>query len=105
MKDLYEELVELLNLGARNGGFKDAGELWTSGYDMPVNDFKDMIEEIWQQVLPLYEQLHCYTKYKLQEKYGKGVVSLKDGLFPAHITGNMWSQGDLVSYLRLGRDL
>jgi peptidyl-dipeptidase A len=42
-------------------------------------------------VKPLYEQLHCYTRTKLEAQYGneKGQVN---GLLPAHLMGNMWQQ-------------
>jgi peptidyl-dipeptidase A len=40
---------------------------------------------------PLYEQLHCYVRTKLNKKYGEKVVPLA-GPIPAHLTGNMWAQ-------------
>jgi peptidyl-dipeptidase A len=92
MKDLYAEFVELYNKGARDTGHEDAGKMWRSGYDMPVDDFENLIETTWQQVLPLYEQLHCYAGQKLAEKYGADKVLGKGGLLPAHLFGNMWSQ-------------
>lgn len=92
MKDLYVKFVELYNKGARDTGYDDAGKMWRSGYDMPVHDFENLIETTWQQVLPLYEQLHCYAGQKLAEKYGADKVLGKDGLLPAHLFGNMWSQ-------------
>ena len=92
MKDLYAEFVELYNLGARDTGYKDAGDYWKSGYDMPVEEFADLVESIWQDVLPLYEQLHCFAGSRLAEQYGEDKVKLQDGLLPAHLFGNMWSQ-------------
>ncbi|KAL2918399.1 hypothetical protein HK105_201799 [Polyrhizophydium stewartii] len=91
-KPMFGEFVRLLNKGARDGGFKDAADLWRAGYDMPVADFTSMISGIWDEVLPLYEQLHCYTKHRLQSFYGDKVVPLDDGLIPGHLLGNMWSQ-------------
>src|SRR5687768_5485109 len=47
-------------------------------------------DRLWGQVKPLYEQLHCYARTKLEAKYpGKGSVN---GLLPAHLMGNMWQQ-------------
>ncbi|KAJ3277818.1 hypothetical protein HK104_002945 [Borealophlyctis nickersoniae] len=92
IKPLYEQFANVSNVGARDGGWPDTGVLWRSGYDMPVADFTDMVEKVWQQVLPLYEQLHCYVKGKLAEKYGKDKVELEGGYMPAHLLGNMWSQ-------------
>ena len=48
-------------------------------------------ERLWLQVKPLYEQLHCYTRAKLVERYGADRIS-PTGLIPAHVTGNMWAQ-------------
>ncbi len=87
----YQRFVELGNEGARELGFNDMGELWRSGYDMPVADFRDEVERLWSQVSPLYEQLHCYTANKLRQAYGEAVVP-KGEPIPAHLLGNMWSQ-------------
>ena len=87
----YRRFVELGNEGARELGFNDMGELWRSGYDMPVADFREEVERLWSQVSPLYEQLHCYTADKLRKTYGEDLVPRGDPI-PAHLLGNMWSQ-------------
>jgi peptidyl-dipeptidase A len=46
---------------------------------------------LWNQVQPLYEQLHCQVRAKLAEHYGEDKVAL-DGPIPAHLLGNMWAQ-------------
>ncbi|KAI8894024.1 hypothetical protein BC833DRAFT_606398 [Globomyces pollinis-pini] len=92
MKSLYQDYVRLLNEGARDGGFEHASHLWRSAYDMHHDDFSVMMEKIWKQVLPLYKQLHCYTRTKLRQRYGSKVVPKGDGTIPGHLFGNMWSQ-------------
>ena len=87
----YQRFVELGNEGARELGFNDMGELWRSGYDMPVAGFRDEVERLWGQVSPLYEELHCYTADKLRQAYGEAMVPENEPI-PAHILGNMWSQ-------------
>ncbi len=87
----YQRFVELGNEGAQELGFNDMGELWRSGYDMPVADFSEEIERLWGQVEPLYEQLHCYTSDKLRQAYGEDKVPVGEPI-PAHLFGNMWSQ-------------
>ena len=87
----YQRFVELGNEGARSLGFNDMGELWRSGYDMPVADFSDEVERLWSQVAPLYEELHCYTADKLRQAYGEQRVPAGEPI-PAHLLGNMWSQ-------------
>ena len=90
MRKDYQRFVELNNEGARDQGFANTGELWRSGYDMKPADFQAETDRLWGQVKPLYDQLQCYTKNKLVEKYGaKGEV---DGMIPAHLTGNLWQQ-------------
>ena len=83
--------MELGNEGAKALGFNDMGELWRSGYDMPVADFGDEVERLWSQVSPLYEQLHCYTADRLRQAYGEEIVPVGEPI-PAHLLGNMWSQ-------------
>lgn len=90
-KDKYAEYVQLANKGAREMGFADAGALWRSRYDMTPEQFSAEMERLWQQVKPLYDSLHTYTRYKLRETYGPQVVPAQ-GPIPAHLLGNMWSQ-------------
>ena len=90
MRKDYTRFVELVNEGARDMGFADAGELWRSGYDMTPVEIAAETDRLWGQVKPLYEQLHCYARTRLEAKYpGKGSVG---GLLPAHLMGNMWQQ-------------
>ena len=47
-------------------------------------------DRLWNQVKPLYDQLHCYARTRLESKYpGEGSVN---GMLPAHLMGNMWQQ-------------
>jgi peptidyl-dipeptidase A len=90
MRPDYQRFVELVNEGARDLGFANAGEMWRSGYDMPPAAIAAETDRLWGQVKPLYEQLHCYARTKLEARYpGQGSVN---GLLPAHLMGNMWQQ-------------
>lgn len=91
MKDDYARLVEIANQGAQDLGFADVGAMWRSGYDMPADDFAALTDRLWAQVRPLYEQLHCFTRSKLNEKYGDQVQT-KTGPIRADLLGNMWAQ-------------
>jgi peptidyl-dipeptidase A len=92
MRKDYVRFVELVNEGAREMGYADAGAMWRSGYDMPADDFAAETDRLWNQVKPLYEQLHCYTRDKLQASYGADKGQVAGGMLPAHLLGNMWQQ-------------
>jgi len=88
----YQRFVELVNEGARELGYSDAGQMWRSGYDMPADQVGPETDRLWNQVKPLYEQLHCYTRAKLDTEYGKDKAEVAGGMIAAHLTGNMWQQ-------------
>jgi peptidyl-dipeptidase A len=73
-KQNYADYVALSNKGAREMGFADTGAMWRSQYDMPPEAFAAEMERLWQQVKPLYDSLHTYTRYKLRQTYGPDVV-------------------------------
>jgi peptidyl-dipeptidase A len=87
----YERFVEIVNQGAKEMGFADTGEVWRGAYDMKPNEFAQETERLWTQVKPLYDEMHCYVRDKLNAKYGDAVVP-KTGPIPAHLLGNMWAQ-------------
>jgi len=87
----FERFVELANQGARDIGFSDSGDMWRSAYDMSPAAFEAETDRLWQQVRPLYEQLHCYVRSALAKTYGRDKVP-DHGPLPAHLLGNMWAQ-------------
>jgi peptidyl-dipeptidase A len=91
MRGDYVRMVEIANAGARELGFTDTGAMWRSGYDMPADDFARMIDTLLAEVTPLYTDLHCYTRSKLNQKYGKAVQPAT-GPIRADLLGNMWAQ-------------
>ncbi len=90
IKPNYVRYVELANKGARELGYKDAGAMWRSKYDMTPEAFAAELDRLWEQVRPLYVSLHAYVRWKLREKYGDAVPA--SGPIPAHLLGNMWAQ-------------
>ncbi len=91
LKAEYARSVELANEGARDIGFADVGALWRAGYDMPPADFEADVERLWSDVKPMYDELHCYVRGKLQAAYGKDAVP-DHAPIPAQLLGNMWAQ-------------
>jgi peptidyl-dipeptidase A len=92
----YARMVAIANEGAKELGFKDTGAMWRSGYDMPADDFAALTDKLWLEVKPLYDELHTFTRNKLNAKYGDAVQS-KTGPIRADLLGNMWAQewGDI----------
>ncbi|HEY0876611.1 MAG TPA: M2 family metallopeptidase [Vicinamibacterales bacterium] len=90
MKKDYARFVELSNKGAQTLGFKDTGAMWRGKYDMPPDAFAKELDRLWEQLRPLYQSLHAYTRTKLREKYGDIVP--ENGPIPAHLLGNLWQQ-------------
>ena len=91
MKADYARMVELINEGAQELGYDNAGALWRAGYDMDSDDFATEVDRLWGQVSPLYNQLHCFVRGELNDTYGDGVVPL-DQSIRADLLGNMWAQ-------------
>ena len=91
MREPYRRFAELANEGARELGFKDLGVMWRARYDMAPEEFDAVAEKLWQQVKPLYDELHCHTRAELAKKYGEDKVPAGKPI-PAQLLGNMWSQ-------------
>ena len=91
MRDKYARFIELQNIGARELGYHDAGELWRDNYDMTPAEFSAELDRAWNQLEPLYRELHTYVRSRLIAKYGKA-AERPDGLIPAQLLGNMWAQ-------------
>jgi len=90
MRNDYARFAELSNKGARELGFADTGAMWRSKYDMPPDAFTKELDRLWDQVRPLYLELHAYVRMKLHQKYGDVVPA--SGPIPAHLLGNIWAQ-------------
>ncbi|MFL6801984.1 MAG: M2 family metallopeptidase, partial [Sphingomicrobium sp.] len=91
MRPDYTRLVTIANQGAKELGFADTGALWRSNYDMTPEEFSAMYDRLWGEMKPLYLQLHCYTRAKLNQKYGSAVQPAT-GPIRADLLGNMWAQ-------------
>jgi peptidyl-dipeptidase A len=91
MRDKYARYVELANEGASELGYSNLGEMWRSGFDMSPAEFDGEATRLWEQVKPLYDELHCHVRAKLGERYGEDKVP-QDAPIPAHLLGNLWAQ-------------
>ncbi|HUJ13858.1 MAG TPA: M2 family metallopeptidase [Thermoanaerobaculia bacterium] len=84
LKPLYRRFVELTNEGARELGYRDAGTMWRSKYDMPADAFAAEVDRLWREVKPLYDLLHRHVRRRLHLP--------PDRPTPAHLLGNIWAQ-------------
>ena len=91
MKDKYLRMVEIGNQGSKDLGFAGLSDLWFSKYDMSNEAFSTLVDQVYDDMRPLYEGLQCHVRAELNEYYGDDIVSL-DKPIPAHLLGNMWSQ-------------
>jgi len=109
MKPLFEQVVELTNEAAKYNStlffaiffiylyqlffkyldFTNAAEYWMFPYDS-VN-FRNDIEQVWEEILPLYELLHSFVRKKFRDFYGPDKIS-KNAPLPEHIFGSVNGQ-------------
>ncbi|KAJ7427155.1 hypothetical protein WISP_09289 [Willisornis vidua] len=89
LRPKYEEFVKLSNLAYLADGFEDTGSYWRSWYDS--DNFENDLEQIYNQLEPLYLNLHAFVRRKLYDRYGPKYINLR-GPIPAHLLGNMWAQ-------------
>lgn len=88
-KDDYVRYVELKNEAAKANNQPDCGAYWRSWYE--VDDLQEQVERLYNELRPLYLQLHSYVRRKLYNLYGPDKIDIT-GPIPAHLLGNMWAQ-------------
>ena len=91
MRQDYVHMVDIANAGAKELGYADTGAMWRSQYDMTPEQFSAMYDRLLAELDPLYKQLHCYTRAKLNQKYGSAIQPAT-GPIRADLLGNMWAQ-------------
>jgi peptidyl-dipeptidase A len=82
------KLRGLRNRVATEMGYSSFFGLRAAYSDLSVAELKALTDQLVADTKPLYEQLHCWARYKLAERYGQPVPKL----IPAHWIGNRWSQ-------------
>uniref|UniRef100_A0A672T8C5 Angiotensin-converting enzyme n=1 Tax=Sinocyclocheilus grahami TaxID=75366 RepID=A0A672T8C5_SINGR len=98
MRPLYEKYVDLKNEAAKLNNYEDHGDYWRGDYetiDEPEYSYsRDQVMEdarrIYQEILPLYKELHAYVRAKLQDVYPGHIAS--DACLPVHLLGDMWGR-------------
>jgi peptidyl-dipeptidase A len=82
------ELRDLRNRVAREMGHSSFFALQVAGFDMSSAEMRQLLDQLAQDLRPLYLQLHCWARHELAKKYGQPVPKL----IPAHWLNNRWSQ-------------
>ena len=89
MRPHYIRYVELKNKLARLLGYADYGDQWRQKYE--TDQMETIVQSLYDQVEPLYKQLHAYIRRKLYNVYGSQYIDLK-GPLPGHLLGDMWGR-------------
>lgn len=79
MRSHYNEYVTFMNKAATANGLIDATKMWQVKYDYA--NFTNNINQLWQEVQPLYQEIHTYIKYKLKYIYGKKDCAIINNTF------------------------
>ncbi|XP_022085294.1 angiotensin-converting enzyme-like isoform X2 [Acanthaster planci] len=99
-KPLYKKFVKLANEAAVANGHADMGAYWRSDYESAT--IVDEAYKIYDQILPLYQQLHAYVRRIMHKTHGSK-VDVK-GKIPSCLLGDMWGRfwgnifGQVVPY-------
>ena len=86
MKENFASLMDYLNIGAREHSWIDYGSFLRSDYEM--SDIEEILDEVWKQVEPLYQELHAYVRFKLTSIYKINTTSC----MPASLLGDTFAQ-------------
>lgn len=87
----FERLIELNNKAAELNGFKNAGQMWMSPFDLSTRGSKQVIDlmaevdKVYTQIEPLYKQLHAYIRRELAGIYRDEKIVTRDGPIPTHL--------------------
>ncbi|XP_067620158.1 angiotensin-converting enzyme [Eurosta solidaginis] len=99
VRPLFEKYVEFNSKAAKFNNFTSGAEMWLDEYEDAT--IEQQLEDIFEQLRPLYQQIHGYVRHRLRQFYGNDAVP-ENGPIPMHLLGNMWAQqwsgiADIVS--------
>ncbi|TXC85347.1 M2 family metallopeptidase [Luteibaculum oceani] len=89
LKDGLENLRKLRNATVRDLDYPDYFSYQVSDYNLSTADMMSTMDQLIQDVWPLYRELHTYARYELAKKYGVNEVP---DMLPAHWLPNRWGQ-------------
>lgn len=83
----FKSLARLTCKSAKSSSFidfSDKGAMWRNKFE--ASAFESDLDKLWEEVEPLYDELHKYVLNKLKLQYGDR-LDVEDGLIPAHVLG------------------
>lgn len=89
LKDGLVEARDLRNAVAREMGYSSFFDLETADYGLSADQMILLMDELTAGIMPLYQQLHCWARHELAQRYGTDVVPVR---IPAHWLDNRYGQ-------------
>lgn len=59
--------------------------MWTRDYE--TEDFMQLVGCHWEEIRPLYQELHAYVRARLHKYYGEVALKCDHNPIPTHLTG------------------
>lgn len=88
LKTGIDTLRNLRNESVTPLGYKNYIDYQISDYGMSVEEMRDLLHKIMNDIWPLYRELHTWTRYELAKRYGQEVPDY----LPAQWLPNRWGQ-------------
>ena len=83
----YGEFLRLANYESRDMSAEYQGPVTrTIG---STGDIEGVVDDLWEELKPLYEQLYAYVRRKLSDHYPTLNIDPEHGTIPAHILGKL----------------
>ncbi len=88
LKDGLENLQHLRNKVAREMGYSSFFALEVADYGLTADEMMTLMDNLVEDLQPLYTELYTWVRYKLAERYNQPVPEK----LPAHWLPNRWGQ-------------
>jgi len=88
LKTGLAQVRDLRNRVAKELGYSSYFHLQVADYGMSVQEMVQLMDKSFSDLMPLYEQLHRYTRHNLAKRYKQAVPEK----IPAHWLPNRWGQ-------------
>ncbi|CAL8085575.1 unnamed protein product [Orchesella dallaii] len=85
LRGIYTKFVNVDRVLAKKVGLYGHTEVWLASFNSST--FQKDCEAIWDNVKPLYEELHAYIRFKLGERYPSKIKP--EDPIPAHLVSNL----------------